>query len=161
MPAAFDHGHWMREALALAREAGERGEIPVGAIVVHHPEGGGEERVIGRGFNQREADADPSAHAEIVAMRQAGKALGSWRLLECTLYVTLEPCPMCAGALVQSRLERVVYGCRDPKAGAVETLFQICSDSRLNHRVEVVGNVLAEEAGALLKNFFGMRRKGK
>jgi tRNA(adenine34) deaminase len=153
-----DHLLWMREALTLAADAGARGEIPVGAIVVHHP-AVGETRIIGRGHNRRETDADPSAHAEIVAMREAGKALGHWRLLDCTLYVTLEPCPMCAGALVQSRLTRLVYGCRDPKAGAVDSLFTLCTDPRLNHRLEVVSDVLAEEAAALLKTFFAARRK--
>lgn len=115
-------------------------------------------RIIGRGWNRREADADPSAHAEIVAMREAGRALGYWRLVDCTLYVTLEPCPMCAGAIVNSRLERVVYGARDPKAGAVDTLYRLCTDERLNHRVAVVPDVLAEEAAALLREFFAARR---
>ena len=113
---------WMTEALALARKAGEMGEIPVGAIVVYRAEGQ-EPRVIGRGLNRREADDDPTAHAEIVAMREAGKILRSWRLVDCTLYVTLEPCPMCAGAMVQGRVERLAYGCADPKAGAVATLY--------------------------------------
>jgi tRNA(adenine34) deaminase len=164
MPLMPDHLHWMREALTLAAEAGARGEIPVGAIVVHHPAaageaGGGDPHIIGRGFNRRETDADPSAHAEIVAMREAGKFLGHWRLLDCTLYVTLEPCPMCAGAIVQSRLPQLVYGCRDPKAGAVDSLFTLCTDVRLNHRVEVVADLLAEESAALLKAFFAARRK--
>lgn len=155
---ADDHARWMNEALALAGMAGAQSEIPVGAIVVHHP-AGGFPTIIGRGFNQREMDADPSAHAEIVAMRQAGKTLGLWRLVDCTLYVTLEPCPMCAGALVQARLTRLVYGCRDPKAGAVNSLFRLCSDPRLNHRVEVVPDIRAEEAATLLKTFFAARRK--
>ena len=148
---------WMKEALALARQAGAEGEIPVGAIVVHHP-GEGPVRIVGRGYNRREAENDPSAHAEIVAMRQAGRELGTWRLVDCTLYVTLEPCPMCAGAMVQGRLERVVYGCADPKAGAVETLYRLCEDERLNHRVEVVSGIMGEEAAALLKAFFAVRR---
>jgi tRNA(adenine34) deaminase len=154
----MDDAFWMNEALKLAGEAGGRGEIPVGAIVVHHPVGESA-RIIGRGFNRRETDADPSAHAEIVAMREAGRALGQWRLLACTLYVTLEPCPMCAGAIVQSRLPRLVYGCRDPKAGAVDSLYQLCGDARLNHQVEVVGEVRAEESSRLLKAFFAARRK--
>jgi tRNA(adenine34) deaminase len=157
MAAVLDHQQWMEAALALAREAGAAGEIPVGAVVVHHP-AGGEPRVIGAGFNRREAEDDPSAHAEIVAMRAAGKVLGSWRLVDCTLYVTLEPCPMCAGAMVQGRVERVVYGCTDPKAGAVETLYKLCSDVRLNHRVEVIGGMRAEEAAGLLRAFFAARR---
>jgi tRNA(adenine34) deaminase len=148
----------MLEALALARDAAQVGEIPVGAIVVHHPVGG-EPRLIGRGYNLRERDADPSAHAEIVAMREAGKALGHWRLLDCTMYVTLEPCPMCAGAIVNSRLQALVYGARDPKAGAVDTLYQICSDPRLNHRVDVVGGVMGDESADLLRAFFAERRR--
>ena len=152
-----DHAAWMSEALALARQAAAAGEIPVGAILMHHPEGQ-LPRIIGRGYNRREAENDPSAHAEIVALRQAGQALGSWRLLDCTLYVTLEPCPMCAGALVQARLPRLVYGCPDPKAGAVDTLYRLCTDDRLNHRVEVLAGIRADEAAALLKEFFSSRR---
>ncbi len=156
--AALDHELWMRKALTLAAAAGADGEVPVGAIVVHEGDGG-TPRVVGQGWNRREMDADPSAHAEIVAMREAGKALGQWRLLDCTLYVTLEPCPMCAGAMVQARLARVVYGCRDPKAGAIDSLFTLCNDSRLNHRVEVVSGIFTKEAAALLKTFFAARRK--
>jgi tRNA(adenine34) deaminase len=159
MGDALLHEAWMEQALALARQAAAEGEIPVGALVVWHP-AGQEPRIIGRGFNRREAEHDPSAHAEIVAMREAGRALGSWRLLDCTLYVTLEPCPMCAGAMVQARLPRVVYGCTDPKAGAVDTLFQLCTDVRLNHRLEVVKGVMACEAAGLLKEFFARRRAG-
>src|SRR5678816_4366306 len=151
------HDHWMAQALELARTAAAEGEIPVGALVVHHPENV-EPRIIGRGFNRREAQHDASAHAEIVAMREAGAFLNSWRLLDCTLYVTLEPCPMCAGAIVQARLPRLVFGCTDPKAGAVTTLYQICTDVRLNHRVEVVAGVQAEEAAQVLKSFFAARR---
>src|SRR4051812_45562789 len=124
---------WMREALVLAREASDADEVPIGAVVVHLPSG----RIIGRGANRRERDHDPTAHAEILAMREAGGALGHWRLLDCALYVTLEPCPMCAGALVNARIPRLVYGCDDPKAGAVRTLYQLCEDERLNHRLEV------------------------
>ncbi len=147
----------MRQAMALARRAGEEGEIPVGAIVVHHPMGH-EPRIIGEGFNRREKDHDATAHAEIVAMRQAGAVLGQWRLLDCTLYVTLEPCPMCAGAMVNARIPRLVYGCTDPKAGAAGTLYQICTDPRLNHRLEVVSGILADEAAGILKGFFAKRR---
>jgi tRNA(adenine34) deaminase len=157
MGTSWNDETWMKEALALARQAAAEGEIPVGALVVHHPAEGAA-RIIGRGFNRREAEHDPTAHAEIVAMREAGKELGTWRLTGCTLYVTLEPCPMCAGAMVQGRLERLVYGCADPKAGAVDTLYRLCTDDRLNHRVEVVAGVLAEEAAALLKGFFAARR---
>jgi len=152
-----DHEHWMRQALQLAHEAAAQDEIPVGAIIVHHPENA-QPRIIGQGFNRREAHHDPSAHAEIVAMRQAGQALNHWRLLDCTLYVTLEPCPMCAGALVQSRLPRLVYACRDPKAGAVDSLFQLCTDPRLNHRLEILSGILAEESATLLREFFAARR---
>jgi len=157
MAGALDHARWMGEALALARKARELGEIPVGAIVVHHG-ADMEPRIIGRGFNRREVDDDPSAHAEIVAMREAGRVLKSWRLLACTLYVTLEPCPMCAGAMVQGRVERVVYGCADPKAGAVDTLYHLCTDVRLNHRLEVVAGVEAAAAAGVLKEFFAARR---
>lgn len=149
---------WMEEALALAADAAAVGEIPVGALVVYRA-GGPEARVVGRGFNRREAECDPSAHAEIVAMREAGRTLGQWRLLECTLYVTLEPCPMCAGAIVNARLPRLVYAAADAKAGAVESLYKLCTDGRLNHRLEVRGGVCAEAAGALLRRFFQQRRK--
>jgi tRNA(adenine34) deaminase len=145
-------------ALALAEKAAAVGEIPVGAIVIHHPPGG-VVRIIGEGFNRREAEHDATAHAEIVAMRQAGIALQQWRLLDCTLVVTLEPCPMCAGAIVNARVPRLIFGCADPKAGAVATLYQLCTDPRLNHRVEVVGGVRAEEAATLLKSFFATRRR--
>lgn len=150
----------MREALALARTAEEQGEVPVGAVVID-PAG----HVIGRGANRRELDADPTAHAEMVALRQAAKVRGSWRLNGCTLVVTLEPCPMCAGALVASRLERVVFGCRDPKGGAVTTLYAVPQDPRLNHRVEVEEGVLADACAAVLQGFFAdlreQRRAGR
>jgi tRNA(adenine34) deaminase len=154
---AMDDEAFMQEALALARAAADAGEIPVGAVVVHHPPGG-TPQVIGRGSNRREADADPTAHAEIVAIRAAGRALGAWRLADCTLYVTLEPCPMCAGAIVNARLPRLVYGCPDPKAGAVATLYRLCTDERLNHRLEVVAAVGAAESSGLLRSFFAARR---
>ncbi|HPH64399.1 MAG TPA: tRNA adenosine(34) deaminase TadA [Kofleriaceae bacterium] len=144
---------WMRLALAEAKVAGAAGDVPVGAIVVFNDE------VIGRGHNRREADADPTAHAEVLALRNAAKKLGIWRV-EATLYVTQEPCPMCAGALVNARVKRVVYGCENPKAGSVKTLFTICSDSRLNHQVDVVGGVLATECADELKQFFATLRRG-
>ena len=144
----------MLEAIALARQAQAIGEVPIGCVIVHDPSG----NIIGRGFNRREIDRDPTAHAEILAMREAGQALGHWRLLDCTLYVTLEPCPMCAGAIVNARISRLVYGCDDPKAGAVRTLFQVCEDSRLNHRVEVVGGLMAGECASLLQDFFRAQR---
>jgi tRNA(adenine34) deaminase len=144
----------MTEALSLARAAMELGEVPIGCVVVHDPSG----RIIGRGYNRRETDRDPTAHAEILALREAGKALGHWRLLDCTLVVTLEPCPMCAGAIVNARVPRLVYACDDPKAGAVRTLFQLCTDSRLNHQVEVTTGVLADQCAELLQAFFRRQR---
>ena len=130
------------------------GEVPIGCIVVHDPTG----EVIGVGHNRREVDCDPTAHAEIVAMRQAGQRLGHWRLIDCTLVVTLEPCPMCAGAMVNARVGRLIYGCDDPKAGAVRTLFNLCDDPRLNHRIEVTSGVLQEECATLLRDFFAKQR---
>jgi tRNA(adenine34) deaminase len=149
----MDHESAMREAIALAAAASQIGETPVGCIVV---DAAG--RIIGRGHNRRQIDADPTAHAEILALRQAAQSRGDWRLSDCTLVVTLEPCPMCAGALVNARVSRLVYGAADPKAGAVRTLFQLCDDPRLNHRVEIVAGVLAEECGELLRKFFQAQR---
>ena len=144
----------MREALLEAQKALVLDEVPIGCVIVHEPTG----TIVGRGYNRRQTDHDPTAHAEIMAMREAGKSLGHWRLLDCTLYVTLEPCPMCAGAMVNARLPRLVYGCDDPKAGAVRTLFQICDDARLNHRVHVTSGVLADECAQLLRDFFQKQR---
>ena len=144
----------MRHALSLARAAMDAGEVPIGCVVVHDPSG----EIVGRGYNRRETSHDPTAHAEILAMREAGTALGHWRLVDCTLVVTLEPCPMCAGAIVNARVPRLIYGCDDPKAGAVRTLFQLCSDARLNHRVEVTAGVLADDCAELLRAFFRQRR---
>jgi tRNA(adenine34) deaminase len=153
MNAAADDD-WMREAIAEGRRAGDAGEVPIGCVIVHEPTA----RIVGRGYNRRETDEDPTAHAEIVAMRQAGQALGHWRLLDCALVVTLEPCSMCAGAVVNARIPRLVYGCADSKAGAVRTLFQLCEDPRLNHRVAVTACVLAGECAALLTDFFRAQR---
>ncbi len=139
----------MRQALDLALTAADSDDVPVGAIVV---DTGGV--VIGRGRNTRERDADPTGHAEIVAIREATAALGEWRLEGCTLVVTLEPCTMCAGAIVASRLERLVFGAFDDKAGAVGSLWDVVRDRRLNHRPEVVSGVLADESSALLRQFF-------
>jgi tRNA(adenine34) deaminase len=144
----------MRQALAEAEEAMRAGEVPIGCIVVHEPTG----VVIGRGYNRRECDADPTAHAEIVAMRQAARELSQWRLLDCALIVTLEPCPMCAGAMVNARLPRLIYGAADPKAGAVRTLYRLCEDERLNHRILVEEGVLAEKCADLLRKFFQQQR---
>lgn len=145
----------MLEALGQARLAAKADEVPIGCIIVHEPTG----RIIGQGYNRRESDSDPTAHAEMVALREAAAAVGSWRLIDCTLVVTLEPCPMCAGAIVNARISRVVYGCRDPKAGATRTLYQICDDPRLNHRAEVVEGVLATECAQVLKDFFQTKRQ--
>jgi tRNA(adenine34) deaminase len=142
----------MREALAEAEKAAAGGDVPVGAVVVR----GGE--VVGRGHNRREADGDPLAHAELVAIGQAARRIGGWRLGGCTLYATLEPCAMCAGALVASRVERLVYGAADPKAGFCGSLGDLVRDPRLNHRLEVTAGVLAEECGARLREFFGALR---
>jgi tRNA(adenine34) deaminase len=152
-PIPTDEG-LIREAIADALRARALDEVPIGCVVWHAPTNA----IVGRGYNTRERDNDPTAHAEIVAIRAASRALSSWRLTDCTLAVTLEPCPMCAGAIVNARIPRVVYGCDDPKAGAVKTLYTICSDPRLNHRVEVVGDVLGEECGELLRAFFRARR---
>ncbi len=146
---------WMREALSEARIAAAMGEVPVGAVVVREGE------IVGRGHNRRESEGDPLAHAEIRALRQAAAAQDGWRLTECWLYVTLEPCAMCAGALVNSRVERLVFGARDPKAGYCGSLGNIVADPRLNHRLEVVEGVLAEEASALLREFFASLRRNR
>ncbi|HEU5028131.1 MAG TPA: tRNA adenosine(34) deaminase TadA [Spirillospora sp.] len=143
----------MRRALDEARAAALAGEIPVGAVVLD-----GSGAVIGTGRNDRERSADPTGHAEIVAMRAAASARGEWRLSGCTLVVTLEPCTMCAGASVQARVDRIVYGAADPKAGAVGSLWDVVRDRRLNHRPEVLAGVLAAECGALLSEFFVRRR---
>ena len=143
----------MREALAEARAALSTYDVPIGAVVVD-PRG----EVIGRGRNRREADADPTAHAEVVALREAARARGEWRLDGCTLVVTLEPCTMCAGATVLSRVDRLVFAAFDEKAGAVGSLWDVVRDRRLNHRPEVVSGVLADEAGALLRGFFAEHR---
>src|SRR5438874_3164261 len=144
---------WMAEALVEARNAAAEGEVPIGAVVVY------DGRVIGRGRNAREARRDPTAHAEMLALQEAARSLDRWRLTGATVYATLEPCPMCAGALVNARVDRLVYAVPDPKAGAAGTLFDIVRDGRLNHRVEVTTGVLAAECGALLTEFFRARRK--
>ena len=146
------HDVWMRLALEQARQAFDEGEVPVGAIVVCGA------RVIAEAHNQREALNDPTAHAEMIAITQAAEAIGSWRLLDCTLYVTLEPCPMCAGAIVQARMPTVIYGTADPKAGACHTLYQITSDPRLNHQTTAMGGVLQEECSGILQEFFACQR---
>lgn len=144
----------MRLALEEAEAAAQAGDVPVGAVLI---DAAGS--VLARGRNRREADQDPTAHAEIDALRAAARARGDWHLNGCTLFVTMEPCPMCAGALVNARVARLVYGCADLKAGAVDTLFEIGRDPRLNHRFEVTAGVLAEECAAALKRFFADRRR--
>jgi len=145
---------WMHRALAEAEAAAEMGEVPVGAVMVRDGE------LIAAAHNRREADADPLAHAELLAIRRTARHVGGWRLTGCSLYVTLEPCAMCAGALVNARVERLVYGAADPKAGFCGTLGDLVRDPRLNHRLEVVGGVLAAESAALLRGFFGGLRSG-
>jgi tRNA(adenine34) deaminase len=152
----LSHDHFMRLALAEAQTALAENEVPIGAVIVRG------ERVVGSGHNQRETLKDPTAHAEMIAITQAAASLGDWRLEECTLYVTLEPCPMCCGAILQARIPVVVYGAADPKAGAAESLFRLLSDNRLNHRCTIVPGVLADECGRILTEFFqAQRRLGK
>ncbi|MDD5307888.1 MAG: tRNA adenosine(34) deaminase TadA [Deltaproteobacteria bacterium] len=147
-----DHDRFMAEALALAAQAAREGEVPVGCVVVRG------DRIVGRSANRRERLQDPLAHAEMLAIAQAARDIGYWRLDGATLYVTLEPCPMCAGAIVNARIPLVVYGCPDPKAGAARTLYSLLDDPRLNHRCEIVEGVRADECARLLKDFFaGLR----
>ena len=142
----------MRQAIALAQRAAAQGEVPVGAVVVR------DNQLVAEGWNQPIGQSDPSGHAEIIALRAAGQALGNYRLTDCTLYVTLEPCVMCAGAIIHARIPRLVFGAWDPRAGAVSSVYDVLSVPRLNHRVECTGGVLAEDCGALLKDFFRARR---
>ncbi|HXM61540.1 MAG TPA: tRNA adenosine(34) deaminase TadA [Terriglobales bacterium] len=150
-PAASDE-FWMEEALRAAQRALEAGEVPVGAVVVCAG------RIIGRGWNRNLTNSDPTAHAEIVALREAGANLGNHRLGDCELFATIEPCAMCAGALVHARLKRLVYGADDPKAGAVRSVMEVLNHPQLNHRTEVRGGVLAGRCGELLQSFFRSRR---
>lgn len=150
------HEIYMRMALQQAEAARAENEVPVGAVIVH------DERVIAAAYNQREQLRDPTAHAEMIAITQAAESLGGWRLERCRLYVTLEPCPMCAGAILQARIPTVVYGATDPKAGAVDSLFRLLCDKRLNHEAEVIGGVMARPCGEILTTFFAeQRRMGK
>ncbi|WP_338553934.1 tRNA adenosine(34) deaminase TadA [Paenibacillus sp. KS-LC4] len=146
--------YWMQQAIEEARKAERIGEVPIGAIVVKDRE------IIGRGYNLRETQHDPTAHAEMVAIRDACKELDAWRLLDCTLYVTLEPCPMCAGAIVQARVKRVVYGTGDPKAGCAGTLMNLLQEPRFNHETELTSGILQQECATMLTQFFRkLRRK--
>ena len=159
MPTPDDHRPttspdelWMEEALRAAQRALEAGEVPVGAVVVCG------DRIVGRGWNRNITDSDPTAHAEIVALREAGATVGNHRLAGCDLFATIEPCPMCAGALVHARIRRLVYGADDPKAGAVQSVMQVLSNSQLNHKVEVRSGILAGRSAELLQTFFKNRR---
>ena len=145
----------MKEALAEAAKAQRLGEVPIGAVVVR------EGRIIGRGYNLRETSNDPTTHAEMVAIREAAAALESWRLLDCTLYVTVEPCVMCMGAVILSRIPRLVFGCRDPRAGAVGSIYDFSQDERFNHRVAVTEGVLGKECSSILSDFFRELRSRK
>jgi len=151
-PSPADDARWMRQALALAARAEAEGEVPVGAVVVH------DGAMIGEGWNRPISTHDPTAHAEMLALRAAAARIGNYRLTDACLYVTLEPCPMCAGAMVHARVARVVYGAADPKAGAAGSVFDLLRSARLNHTAEVVGGILAEECGAKLTAFFRARR---
>jgi tRNA(adenine34) deaminase len=151
---AVDDAAWMREALAEAERALSHGDVPVGAVAVR------DGVIVGRGHNRKEVDADPTAHAEMLALQGAARTLGGWRLVGVTLYCTLEPCPMCAGAMISARLPRLVYGADDPKLGAAGSVVELLRDPRLNHRVTVIRGVLAEESQVLLERFFARLRGG-
>jgi len=146
---------FMKAAIESARIAEDNGDVPIGAVIVY------QDQIIGKAYNQREQLQDPTAHAEIIALTQAAAARQNWHLNGCTMYVTLEPCPMCAGALVLSRMDRLVYGCNDPKTGAVKSLYNIVTDERLNHRLQVASGILEQECSQLLQNFFDKRRVKK
>lgn len=153
MPTSDTDQRWMQHALLLARRAGQASEVPVGAVVVLDDE------VIGEGWNRPISTNDPCAHAEILALRDAGRALGSYRLVGATLYVTLEPCAMCAGAMIHARIARLVYGASDPKSGACGSVLDVTGCTALNHRIVVDGGIIADDSGQLLKDFFVSRRK--
>ncbi|PKL50897.1 MAG: tRNA adenosine(34) deaminase TadA [Planctomycetes bacterium HGW-Planctomycetes-1] len=147
--------HFMRAAIDQANIALENDDVPVGAVIVC------ENKIIAKGYNQRQQLNDPTAHAEIIALTAAAEHIGHWRLLNCTIYVTLEPCPMCAGALVLARINRLVFGCDDPKTGACGSLYNIVQDNRLNHRLEITKGVLADDCSKLLQDFFSVKRQRK
>lgn len=149
----MEDGKWMGEALIEAARAAEIGEVPIGAVIVR------DGAIIARGHNRREMDKDPTLHAEMIAIRDAARALGGWRLSGCTLYVTIEPCPMCAGAVLMARIDRVVYGAADPKAGCAGTLYDLLSDGRFNHRAEITPGVRETECGAIIRDFFQNKRR--
>jgi tRNA(adenine34) deaminase len=147
-----DHQYFMLQAIVEAQAAASEGEVPVGAVVVHNGQ------IIASAHNQREQLKDPTAHAEMIAITQATDSCESWRLEDCTMYVTLEPCPMCAGAILQSRINTLVYGADDPKSGAVKSLYNLLNDTRLNHRCDIISGILAEKCGAILTEFFKEKR---
>jgi tRNA(adenine34) deaminase len=148
----YGHDFWMRKALKLARKAELQDEVPVGAVLVL------DNKIVAYGFNQREKWQSPLGHAELICLHRASQKLNSWRLLNCTLYVTLEPCVMCAGAIVQSRISKIVFGANDPKGGAISSLYKITSDQRLNHQIDFVESVLKDECSEILKKFFKKKR---
>lgn len=150
-----DHQSFMQRALQLAQTAAEQGEVPIGAVVVYR------NRVVGEGYNQTITTLDPSAHAEMVAIRQAAQELGNYRLVDCTVYVTIEPCSMCAGLLVHSRIDRLVFGATEPKAGAICSASQVSEQAHFNHQFEVISGVLADECSAIMSRFFRERRERK
>ena len=149
----FDDEYYMQEALKAAEEAYGAGEVPIGAVIVHKGE------IIGRGFNRRNTEGNPLCHAEIIAINEAAHFMGDWRIEECTMYVTVEPCPMCAGAIVQARIPKVVYGAKNPKAGCAGSVLDVLNEPRLNHQVDVTEGVLKDECAALMKEFFKRFRK--
>ena len=151
----ISHNEYMKLALSAAQEAANKGEVPVGAIIVSNRE------IVGTGYNCREGQQNPLGHAEIMAIQEAANRLRTWRLEECAIYVTLEPCLMCTGAIIQARIQRLIFGCLDSKAGAVESLYRLCEDQRLNHQLPVTGGVLAGESAALLADFFTRLRLQK
>lgn len=162
----MDDNYYMGAALAEAKAAGQRGEVPIGAVVVYEPvdpatrRALAEPRIIARSGNERESSKNPAGHAEFLAMLEGARALDRWRLEDCTVYVTLEPCLMCAGLMHQARVRRCVFGAADPKAGALGSLYTVNEDERLNHRFEVQGGIREEECAQLLRDFFAARRKG-
>jgi tRNA(adenine34) deaminase len=147
-----DHQYFMLQAIVEAQTAASEGEVPVGAVIVHNGQ------IIASAHNQREQLKDPTAHAEMIAITQATESFESWRLEDCTIYVTLEPCPMCAGAILQSRINTLVYGADDPKSGAVKSLYNLLNDTRLNHQCNIISGILAEKCGTILTDFFRTKR---
>ncbi len=155
MSSEKNHEYWMMRAIAEARKAEDRGEVPIGCVIVS------EDKIVSRGHNLRESKQDPTGHAELIAIRKAARKLASWRLLNCTLYVTLEPCTMCMGAIILARIPTVVFGCYDPKGGAAGSLYDFSGDPRLNHRVDLIPRILETECAEMLTSFFRSLRVRK